>query len=100
MVKVNGDIVTLTDFTARQISEAQAARPKTAYFPFGAGARVCIGESFAWMEGVLLLDTISQQWIFARGPDVDPVAFITLRPKSAMRMRARARDKQEIEIEN
>jgi cytochrome P450 len=28
--------------------------PKFAFFPFGGGARVCIGEQFAWNEGVLL----------------------------------------------
>lgn len=71
--------------------EAKAARPKMAYFPFGAGPRICIGESFAWMEGVLLLATIAQQWRFERGPDVDPMALITLRPKQAMRMRVTSR---------
>lgn len=68
--------------------EAKAARPRMTYFPFGAGPRICIGESFAWMEGVLLLATLAQQWRFERGPDVDPQALITLRPKSPMLMRA------------
>jgi cytochrome P450 len=67
--------------------DAKAARPKMAYFPFGAGPRICIGESFAWMEGVLLLATIAQRWRFERGADVDPQALITLRPKGPMRMR-------------
>jgi cytochrome P450 len=71
--------------------EAKAQRPKMTYFPFGAGPRICIGESFAWMEGVLLLATIAQQWKFERGPDVDPVALITLRPKTRMVMRATRR---------
>jgi cytochrome P450 len=66
---------------------AKAARPKMAYFPFGAGPRICVGESFAWMEGVLLLATLAQKWRFEKGADVDPVALITLRPKSGMRMR-------------
>jgi cytochrome P450 len=68
--------------------DAKAARPKMAYFPFGAGPRICIGESFAWMEGVLLLATIAQRWKFERGQDVEPQALITLRPKAPMRMRA------------
>jgi cytochrome P450 len=75
----------------RFTADAKAARPKTAYFPFGAGGRVCIGESFAWMEGVLLLATLAQQWRFVRGPDVDPVALITLRPKTRMTMRVERR---------
>ena len=43
-------------------AEAKASRPKFAYFPFGGGARYCIGEGFAWMEGVLMLATVVQGW--------------------------------------
>jgi cytochrome P450 len=43
--------------------EAKARRTKFAYFPFGAGFRQCIGESFAWMEGILLLATLAQKWV-------------------------------------
>jgi cytochrome P450 len=71
--------------------EAKASRPKMAYFPFGAGPRVCIGESFAWMEGVLLLATIAQRWRFERGNDVEPQALVTLRPKQRMSMRVTRR---------
>ena len=71
--------------------DAKAARPKTAYFPFGGGTRICIGESFAWMEGVLLLAALAQRWTFERGADVEPQALLTLRPKGPMRMRARER---------
>ena len=42
--------------------EAKVGRPKFAYMPFGGGARYCIGEGFAWMEGVLMLATVLQQW--------------------------------------
>lgn len=68
--------------------EARAARARFAYFPFGGGARSCIGESFAWMEGVLLLAAIGQRWRLrlAPGHPVEPQALITLRPRYGMRM--------------
>jgi cytochrome P450 len=73
--------------------ERIAERPRFAYFPFGGGTRICIGEQFAWMEGVLLLATIAQQWRFTLSPAqriaVQPI--ITLRPKYGMRMIARGR---------
>jgi cytochrome P450 len=67
----------------RWTPEARAARPKFSYFPFGGGNRICIGEGFAWMEGVLLLVTLAQQWRMRLAPgyraEVWPV--ITLRPR-------------------
>lgn len=73
----------------RWLPEAKAARPKFAYFPFGGGARSCIGEPFAWMEGVLLLASIAQQWRLELidGAVVSPEPLITLRPKNAVPMR-------------
>jgi cytochrome P450 len=71
----------------RFTADAKAARPKMAYFPFGAGPRICIGESFAWMEGVLLLAAHAQRWRVERGSDVEPQAQITLRPQGPKRMR-------------
>ena len=77
----------------RFTAAAKAARPRFAYFPFGGGARQCIGESFAWMEGVLLLTTLAQRWKFrlAHGPREEPQALITLRPKHGIRMVSEAR---------
>lgn len=65
--------------------------PRFAYFPFGAGFRQCIGESFAWMEGVLILATIAQKWslLLKPGQRVEPQPLITLRPKYGMKMIAR-----------
>ena len=59
-------------------------RPKYAYFPFGGGSRICIGESFAWTEAILLLATIAQRWSFApvTAPTMEP--RITLRPKGLL----------------
>jgi cytochrome P450 len=76
----------------RFTAEAKAARPKMAYFPFGGGPRLCIGEGFAWMEGVLMLATVAQRWRFERGPDVATQPLVTLRPAEAMRMRAFVRN--------
>ena len=72
--------------------DAKLARPRMSYFPFGAGPRVCIGEPFAWMEGVLLLATLAQRWRFLRGNDVDPQPLITLRPKQRMSARVARRE--------
>jgi cytochrome P450 len=68
--------------------EARSRREKFTYFPFGAGARQCIGESFAWMEGVLLLATLAQKWKLRLVPGhrVEPQPLITLRPKYGMQM--------------
>ena len=72
----------------RWTPEARAARPKFAYFPFGGGNRVCIGEGFAWMEGILVLATLAQQWRMRLTPgyreDLWPV--VTLRPRHGMPM--------------
>jgi cytochrome P450 len=72
----------------RWTPEAQAQRPKFSYFPFGGGARVCIGEQFAWMEGILLLATIAQRWKMRLDPSqaIDVQPLITLRPRYGMHM--------------
>uniref|UniRef100_A0A7V5CSU2 Cytochrome P450 n=1 Tax=Acidobacterium capsulatum TaxID=33075 RepID=A0A7V5CSU2_9BACT len=76
---------------SRFAEEAKAARPRLAYFPFGAGNRQCIGEGLAWMEGVLALATIAQQWRLTPAPGMPPqpplAAEVTLRPKAPMLLR-------------
>ncbi len=73
--------------------EQKATRPRFAYFPFGGGGRQCIGEAFAWMEGVLILATIAQKWRlnFVPGQRVGVQPKITLRPKYPMLMTAELR---------
>lgn len=79
----------------RWTPEAKATRPKFSYFPFGGGSRQCIGEAFAWMEGVLLVATLAQRWRLRLLPG-HPVAtrpLVTLRPKFGMKMTVERRDK-------
>jgi cytochrome P450 len=73
--------------------EAKESRPKFSYFPFGGGPRVCIGESFAWMEGSLVLATIAQRFRMrlVPGHPVELSPIVTLRPKYGMRMILEAR---------
>ena len=68
--------------------EARAARPKFTYFPFGGGNRQCIGESFAWMEGVFSIATIAQRWrmSYLGATPPEPQAKITLRPRDPLMM--------------
>jgi len=72
----------------RWTPEARDSRPKFSYFPFGGGARVCIGERFAWMEGVIVMAAIAQKWRLRLAPDqtVEPLPLITLRVKTGLRM--------------
>lgn len=80
----------------RWTPEAREARPQFAYFPFGGGARRCIGEGFAWMEGILLIATLAQRWRLRHVPShrVGLQPAITLRPKGGMPMTLRKRSKE------
>ena len=64
------------------------SRPKFAYFPFGGGARICIGDGFAWTEGVVMLTVMARRWRFEAVPK-HPIEFnpsVTLRPKFGLKM--------------
>lgn len=81
----------------RWTTEARESRPQFAYFPFGGGPRRCIGEGFAWMEGILLIATLAQHWRMRLVPDhrVETLPVITLRPKYGMQMTVKKR-RQEV----
>ena len=70
-------------------AENKARRPKYTYFPFGGGSRQCIGESFAWMEGVFSIATLAQRWRMSYAESTPPVVQekITLRPRDPLLMR-------------
>jgi cytochrome P450 len=70
-----------------------ARRPKLAYLPFAAGARACIGKTFAMVEGQMVLATLAQRYrlVLEPGHHVEAQPSITLAPKHGMRMRASRR---------
>ncbi len=70
----------------RWTASFKAALPPFAYVPFGGGVRRCIGESFAWMELVLVLSTIAQRWRLRTVPGhpVVPHPVVTLRMKHGL----------------
>jgi cytochrome P450 len=72
----------------RWSAEFEDGLPKFAYFPFGGGPRRCIGEPFAWMEGVIIIATIVSKWKMRLVPNqkIEPLALITIRPKNGMKM--------------
>jgi cytochrome P450 len=69
-------------FRPERWSESQlGVLPKYAYFPFGGGPRVCIGNVFAMSEAVLILSTVLQRYRLALVQEIPmPLATMTLRP--------------------
>jgi cytochrome P450 len=67
----------------RWLGDLQNRLPKFAYFPFGGGPRLCVGNTFALMETTLVLATIAQRYRFTvlPGHPIEPVASFTLRPR-------------------
>ena len=55
------------------------------YFPFGGGPRLCIGQSFAQMEAVLVLATLARAFRIDVVNTPIPSPSVTLRPKNGVR---------------
>ena len=70
--------------------ERVAARHRFAYFPFGGGPHLCIGNTFALTEAMLVLATVAQRYHLEllRGHEVVPEALVTLRPRGGLPMTA------------
>jgi cytochrome P450 len=79
--------------TGRDGSYSATPQTRHAFFPFGGGPRMCIGNTFAQMEVALVLATVAQSWDLER-PTRRPVRMlprVTLRPRGGMPMRVHAR---------
>jgi cytochrome P450 len=78
----------------RFLGDAGKGRPRSAYLPFGGGRRVCIGQSFALMEMVLMAAIMSQRFTFdvLYEHPVELEATLTLRPKRGVHVIARSRE--------
>ena len=77
---------------ARFTPAAEAARPRTAWLPFGAGPRTCIGMHFALLEGHLVLAELTRRLSFAPvGEAPDCLALATLRPAGGLRLQVTPR---------
>lgn len=72
---------------------ASAGRPSLSYFPFGGGARVCIGKGFALLEGTLILAALGQRYRLRLAPAarVEPQPLLTLRPRFGLPMAVESR---------
>jgi cytochrome P450 len=83
----------------RFIGDAVKGRPRSAYLPFGGGRRICIGQSFALMEMVLMAAVMSQRFTLDLAGDrsVELEATLTLRPKHGLRVIAHRREEPAVE---
>jgi cytochrome P450 len=80
----------------RWTPEFERSLPRFVYFPFGAGPRYCIGQTFATAEAVLGLAAICQRFRFAPDP-AHPLELwpgITMRPRHGLRLIVSARNAQ------
>jgi len=77
----------------RWLSQAGQNIPRFAYFPFGGGPRICIGNHFALLEATLALASIVRRVRLSLPAtfEFDLVPTITLRPRGPIQMYVEAR---------
>jgi cytochrome P450 len=73
--------------------ELEKELPRFAYFPFGGGARVCIGNHFAMMEAILIIATMAQRFDLENimTDELETQPSVTLRPSVPVEMRVHER---------
>lgn len=77
-------------FMPERFSDENAKKiKKYAYFPFGGGPRLCIGNSFAMMEMQIVVATLAQRFKFKRTEThvIEKEPLITMRPKGGIKMK-------------
>jgi len=85
-------------FIPERFAEEQKDRfLQDAYFPFGDGPRICIGNAFALMAAKIILATTVQRYHLSLvpGQEIVPQRLATLRPKYGLQMNAHARVRQD-----
>ncbi len=77
----------------RWTADMREQLPRFAYFPFGGGPRICIGNHFAQMEAVLVLATLLQARSYTQAPDHELrlECSVTMRPAKGVRLIPHAR---------
>jgi cytochrome P450 len=72
----------------RFLPERSVGRPRYAYFPFGGGARQCIGNAFAIMEAQIIAAMMVRRFRprLVPGTNVIPSSVSTLKPKGGLPM--------------
>lgn len=73
----------------RFLGEAGRQIDKFAWYPFGGGPRICVGNAFAMMEMLIIVSRVVQKFRLelAPGQQVVPQPGATLRPRGPLRMR-------------
>ena len=71
---------------SRFAPEREASYPRTQFMPFGAGPRICLGNSFAMAEATVILATLIRgarfEWDGRHNPE--PISRVTLQPRGGM----------------
>jgi len=81
--------------------EEEEKRHKLAYFPFGGGPHLCLGNRFGSLEGVLSLAMLCQKFDFeiCPGQNLYPVPMTTLRPSGTMLVKVHKAHKSTLQKE-